>query len=96
MPAAACLASRVPFGEKITAQRLRRIGAAEAILRAIAGSKALLRARDHGTILRIEASRDDLSKFIGRPVKDFSGLKKLGYKYITLDMEGYIPAGLRG
>jgi len=95
-PAAACLASRVPFKEKITRARLARIEAAETLLKKILGPKALLRARDHGKILRIEAARRDLNRFTGPAVaRKITGLKRLGYKYITLDLEGYIPAGLR-
>jgi len=95
-PATACLASRVPFQEKITRARLARIEAAEALLKKILGPKTLLRARDHGKILRLEVARRDLGRFIGPAVaKKIAGLKRLGYKYITLDLEGYIPAGLR-
>lgn len=95
-PQSACLASRIPLGEPITMERLKRIEFAEIILRDFFGKAPLLRARDHKDILRIETENKawtELTKIdINRLIKR---LKDLGYKYITLDLEGYIPAGLR-
>ncbi|MDP2923476.1 MAG: ATP-dependent sacrificial sulfur transferase LarE [Candidatus Omnitrophota bacterium] len=95
-PSGTCLSSRIPFGEKITQKRLKKIEAAERILKNFLGENILLRARDHNDILRIEVEnkgwtrlkKSDINKLIIR-------LKKCGYKYITLDLEGYVPAGLR-
>jgi uncharacterized protein len=94
-PQEACLASRIPFGEAITRERLKKIEAAEKILHDFLGEGIILRARDHCGILRIETEKKawtglvkiDINRLIVK-------LKKFGYKYITLDLEGYIPAGL--
>lgn len=95
-PQGACLASRIPFGEKITKQNLLKVGKAEDILRQYFGGNILLRARDHGDILRIEIGNKDWTKLKKSDINSLiRKLKKIGYKYITLDLEGYIPAGLR-
>jgi uncharacterized protein len=95
-PAQACLASRVPFGERITRERLKKIEAAEIILKSFFGVNSLVRARDHGVILRVETGKFEWTKLRKSGIKDvIARLKKIGYKYITLDLEGYIPAGKR-
>jgi uncharacterized protein len=87
-PAAACLASRIPYGERITAERLRRIAAAEKFLRSL--KLGQLRLRDHGTIARIEVPAADIRRLAG-PAREkvVRRLKALGWTYVTLDLEGY-------
>jgi uncharacterized protein len=89
-----CLSSRIPFGERITLKRLKRIEKAESILKDFLEKNVLIRARDHQKILRIEIenNKDLFKKDTDKIIKE---LKKIGYKYITLDLEGYIPAGKR-
>ena len=95
-PQGACLASRIPFGEKITRQNLMKVRKAEELLKNYFGNKVLLRARDHKAILRIEIGNKDWTKLKKSDINSLiHKLKKIGYKYITLDLEGYIPAGLR-
>lgn len=92
----ACLASRIPFCEKITPLKLTRIEKAENILKKYFGNKNILRARDHGNILRIEIENKEWTKLVNSGINNLiKKLKKIGYKYITIDLEGYIPAGLR-
>ncbi|MDD4183469.1 MAG: ATP-dependent sacrificial sulfur transferase LarE [Candidatus Omnitrophica bacterium] len=92
----ACLASRIPFCEKITPEKLAKIERAENILREYLGDKNILRARDHGNILRIEIENKQWTKLGNSGINNLiKKLKKIGYKYITIDLEGYIPAGLR-
>jgi uncharacterized protein len=95
-PQGTCLSSRVPFGEEISLKRLKRVEKAENILKDFFGKRALIRARDHRDILRIELENKVWTKLkksdINKPIRK---LKRLGYKYITIDAEGYIPAGLR-
>jgi len=92
----ACLASRVPFYEKITPEKLAKIEKAENILRDYLGNRNILRARDHNGILRIETENKQWTKLGNSGINNLvKKLKKIGYKYITLDLEGYIPAGIR-
>ena len=88
-----CLATRIPFGERITSERLLRISRAEKLVRELTGVK-LLRVRDHGSIARIEVARGEIASFSDPSKIDIivRGLKELGFKYVTLDLEGYKPA----
>ncbi len=87
-PSFACLASRFPYGEKITAGKLQRVDAAEQVLRET-GFKQF-RVRSHGEMARIElGSEEDTYKLLKNKVKILNKVKELGYTYITLDLEGY-------
>jgi uncharacterized protein len=93
-PAAACLSSRVPRGTAITRETLQRIGRAEASL-ADEGFRHI-RVRDHGDIARIELAADELPLLFtaGRRERMSRALKELGYRFVTVDLEGYRPGGV--
>ena len=89
-PSQACLASRIPYGEPITEEKLKRIERAEEMLRQSGFGQ--LRVRSHGTTARIELGRDeDLSRLLEDETRRsvVAGLKKLGFIYVTVDLEGY-------
>jgi uncharacterized protein len=88
-PAYACLASRFPYGEKITAEKLKMVAAAENLLRELGFSG--FRVRHHGTIARIEVPEKDIPRLLEDAVrkKVISEFKKLGFTYVTVDAEGY-------
>ncbi|NPV29081.1 MAG: ATP-dependent sacrificial sulfur transferase LarE [Firmicutes bacterium] len=86
-PAAACLASRIPYGEEITREKLQRIERAEEFLHAL-GCR-LVRVRSHGRLARIEGGAEE-APLIFRHRQEVSGfLKELGFLYVTLDLAGY-------
>ncbi|HEY6001089.1 MAG TPA: ATP-dependent sacrificial sulfur transferase LarE [bacterium] len=88
-PSAPCLATRVPFGEPITRERLARVAAAE---HALAGlGFAALRVRDYGELARIEVRAADLERAAGPALRSriVEALRAVGYRYVTLDLEGY-------
>jgi uncharacterized protein len=89
-PPIACLASRIPFGEKITLEKLSRVEKAESIIRKITQVKQL-RVRDHNGLARIEVGKDERQFFFNMKIMDIIAkeLKELGFKYVTLDLEGY-------
>ena len=89
-PPLACLASRIPYHERVTAEKLSRIGKAEQIIRKITGVQQL-RVRDHNGLARIEVGRDERSLLCNVEVLDkiAIALKRLGFKYVTIDVEGY-------
>lgn len=89
-PALACLASRIPFNEKITAEKLIRVFKAEQAVKALAGVKQV-RVRDHNGLARIEIAKAERALFCSVVVQDKVALelKKLGFKYVTFDLEGY-------
>jgi uncharacterized protein len=89
MPSAACLASRIAYGEKITAEGLMRVAYAEKAIRDL-GFKGI-RVRVHGDLARIEAAPDDIPALTYEHTrKEISEeLKRLGFKYVTIDADGY-------
>jgi pyridinium-3,5-biscarboxylic acid mononucleotide sulfurtransferase len=94
-PALACLASRIPFNEKITAEKLSRIDKAEQAIKAITGVRQI-RVRDHNGLARIEVGKAERALFCRVDVLDrvAEDLKKLGFKYVTVDLEGYRPGSM--
>lgn len=91
-PSNACLATRVPFGDEITEEKLLQIDSAEAFLRKL-GFKGF-RVRHHGDIARLELTRDDLEEALSLRNKIVDQLQAFGYKYVTLDLEGYRSGSL--
>ena len=87
-PAAACLASRVPYGDPVTPALLKRIAAGEEALRQ-SGLREY-RLRSHGTLARIEVRTDDLRRVMKPENRAalIAALKRLGYRHLTLDLEG--------
>ena len=86
-PAAACLASRVPYGTPITAELLRRIEQAEAVVRRLGVRQ--LRVRHHGDLARIEVEPADFTTVLEHRSEVIQALRALGYAYVTLDLAGY-------
>jgi len=86
-PAYACLASRVPYGQRITAARLGRIEQAEAILHGL--GLIGCRVRDHGEIARIEVPADRIESAAAARERIVGPLKELGYTYVALDLQGF-------
>ncbi|WP_338606567.1 ATP-dependent sacrificial sulfur transferase LarE [Desulfoferula mesophila] len=93
LPAAACLASRVPWGTALTPEALERIGRAEAGLRKLLPGN--LRVRDHLPVARLELSPADLARALGEPLRGqiVEAVKAAGYDYVALDLEGYRMGG---
>ena len=89
-PALACLASRIPFYARVTAKKLNRIGKAEHLIKKIAGVRQL-RVRDHNGLARIEVGKDERMILHNVELLDkvAAELKKLGFNYVTIDIEGY-------
>ncbi|MDR1357171.1 MAG: ATP-dependent sacrificial sulfur transferase LarE [Tannerellaceae bacterium] len=85
-PANACLSSRIPYGSTITPEKLAAVEAAEEVLRE-RGMEGC-RVRWHGTIARIEAPREYFNAILGAQ-EIAERIKSLGFKYITLDLEGF-------
>lgn len=93
-PSAACLASRFPYGERITAEGLERVGRAEQWLRDAFPGLAQLRVRVHGDVARIEAPPADFPRLVARAADIAAALKGLGFPYVALDLMGYRTGSL--
>ena len=92
-PAFACLASRIPYGESITSDKLEAIYKAEVYLRTLGFSQ--VRVRHHGDIARIETTTKEISGFFNESlmaeVNEY--IKSCGFKYVVLDLGGYKMGG---
>ncbi len=91
-PSLACLASRIPYGVKITADLLKRINRAETYLNSLGFKR--VRLRHHQALCRIEVDKNDLCRLLNKREQIIKELKSLGYQYITLDLEGYRTGSL--
>lgn len=89
-PPLACLASRIPFGEYITVEKLNRVEKAEQLVRRISGVRQL-RVRAHNGLARIEVGRNERSLLFDVRIMDklAKELKLLGFNFVTVDLEGY-------
>ena len=89
VPASPCLASRISYGLEITQRRLRQIEEAEDFLRSL--GLVEFRVRHHGDIARIEAHPEDICRVTTEPARSavVEKLKSLGFKYITIDLQGF-------
>jgi pyridinium-3,5-biscarboxylic acid mononucleotide sulfurtransferase len=85
-PAAACLASRVPYGTEVTVGVLGQVERAEARLRAL--GFAALRVRHYDDTARIEVPVDDLASVVALRAEVVEAVRSAGYRYVTLDLEG--------
>ncbi len=88
-PSYACLASRVPYGTRLTSDILERIEASETVLRELGLRQ--FRVRHHGDTARIEVLPDDMEKILSAETRShiLQALTSLGYTYVTLDLAGY-------
>jgi uncharacterized protein len=88
-PASACLASRFPYGVQITEEKLKIVDRGEEALREM--GFGVFRVRYHEHLVRLEFGPEDLKKALNPEVAArLAGLfKSLGFKYVTLDLEGY-------
>jgi pyridinium-3,5-biscarboxylic acid mononucleotide sulfurtransferase len=95
-PAAACLSSRIPRGIPITREKLSRVEQAEALL--FREGFGQFRVRDHGDIARIELEEKDFPRIWDRTRREHlcARLKELGFRFVTLDVEGYRPGSTNG
>lgn len=88
-PSFACLASRFPYGEEITEDGLRMVGEAEDFLIEL-GFKQV-RVRHYGDLARIEIYPEEMGRLMDGVLREevVERLKAIGYKFVTLDLQGY-------
>ncbi len=93
-PAMACLASRIPYGEPLSADRLSRIDRAENVLHGL--GFAQVRVRDHGSVARVEIPPADIGTLTDPRLREEAAkaLKEIGYTFVTIDLEGYRTGSL--
>lgn len=93
-PASACLSSRIPYGMPVTIEKLSVIERGEAKLRLLGFQQ--MRVRHHGEVVRIEIAPDELPRALNIEMAQriAAAFKQLGFKFVTLDLEGYRTGAL--
>ncbi len=94
-PSCACLASRIPYHQSITAEKLKQVDQAEDFIRDLDLSWQI-RVRHEGDTARIEVVNEDIHKFITPDVRSkiVTYFKSIGFKFIAIDLEGYSTGSL--
>ena len=97
-PQQACLASRFPYGEAIDEEKVRRVAAAEAVLREMGFRQC--RVRYHGAVARVEVEAGEIGRAAAARETIARRLRALGFTYVALDLDGFrsgslnkVPAG---
>src|SRR6266850_32003 len=93
-PASACLSSRIPYHHEVTDEKLRTIEQAEQALRAL--GFRVFRVRHHDDLARLEIAREEMARALDPEIGAamVRALKALGYRYVTLDLQGYRTGSL--
>lgn len=93
-PASACLSSRIPYGTPVTIQNIKTVEKGEEEIKALGFRQ--FRVRFHGEVVRIEIAKDELARALTPEMAaQFTAIfKNLGFKYVTLDLEGYRQGSL--
>ncbi|RIV20212.1 ATP-dependent sacrificial sulfur transferase LarE [Alicyclobacillaceae bacterium I2511] len=91
-PSMACLSSRIPYGERITKEKLSMVDQAEFFLIQLGFRQ--VRVRHHGEIARIEVSAKEMAQLVEVAEMVVEKLKAIGYRYVTVDLQGYRSGSL--
>ncbi len=86
-PAAACLASRIPYGTSVTMERLRQIDRAETAIRALGLRQ--VRVRYHESLARVEVAQPEMERAFSLRKEISAACKGAGFAFATLDLDGY-------
>jgi len=94
VPASPCLASRISYGLEITEERLKQVEEAEDYLRSLGFVE--FRVRHHGDMVRIEAPAGEIEKITSKEMRSkiTKKLKAIGFKYVTVDLQGFRSGSL--
>ena len=94
-PASPCLSSRIAVGVEATPERVRRIEAAESLLRELGLRDFRVRCH-HGELARIETTPDDVARIAADPIRRriAEEFKRIGFNYVSLDLEGFRSGSL--
>lgn len=91
-PSYACLSSRIAYGERITQEKLTKVEKSEAYLKGLGIRQ--VRVRTHQEIARIEVEPKDMQIVLSNHKDIMDHLQQFGYKYVTLDLQGYVSGSM--
>ena len=94
-PSSPCLSSRIPYGTRVTPERLQRIDRAESALREL-GFTGNLRVRDHGELARVELDRPEIDRACASPMSSriSSAIRSAGFTRVAIDIAGFRSGSL--
>lgn len=94
IPSSPCLASRISYGLEVTAQRLKQVDEAEALLRDLGFVE--FRVRHHDQVARIEVPPGEIGKIVAEPLRStvVEKLKSLGFRFVAVDLQGFRSGSL--
>jgi uncharacterized protein len=92
IPASPCLASRISYGQEITGRKLNQVEQAEEFLKGLGFVE--FRLRHHGQLARIEVHKEDIAKVVALRQNIAAKLKSLGFKFVSVDLEGFRSGSL--
>jgi uncharacterized protein len=94
LPASACLSSRLPYGTEVTPERLKQVDEGEELLRELGFRQ--VRLRHHGPLARVEVAPEELPRALDPAMagRIAAALKPLGFRWVSLDLEGYRTGSL--
>ena len=93
-PSYACLATRFPYGDRLTPEAIERVGRAEQFLFDLGAGLSQVRVRIHGPVARIEVPAEDIPAVVEHRDEIVAALNKLGFAYVSLDLAGYRTGSL--
>ena len=97
-PSFACLASRIPYGEELTAEKLHRVELAEELLKELGFTQYRVRLHEtqHGSLARLELLPSEFDRVLEPAVREriLTQMKELGFRNITMDLQGYRTGSL--
>lgn len=91
-PSSPCLASRIPYGVKVTHEKLEQIAQGEAFLKAL--NFPIVRVRNTGPLARIEVPGEEIDRLVSLRSEVAAYFKQIGFQYITIDLEGFRSGSL--
>ncbi len=91
-PSSPCLASRIPYGNKVTREKLQQVASGEAYLRAL--NFDVVRVRNTGPLARIEVQASEIARLVGLREEVSAYFKQIGFQYVTVDLEGFRSGSL--
>jgi pyridinium-3,5-biscarboxylic acid mononucleotide sulfurtransferase len=91
-PSSPCLASRIPYGTKVTQEKLEQVALGEAYLRAL--NFPVARVRNNGPLARIEVPAEEIERLVRLRAEVSAYFKQIGFQYVTVDLEGFRSGSL--
>lgn len=88
-PPSPCLATRIPFGEPITVEKLRMIESGEKFIKSLGIRDVRVRCHNDGQLARIEVPGEEIEKILAERARITEELHGIGFRFVSLDLDGY-------